>query len=102
MDQSVPTDRLGNEFAMVKSISTSPDNMEGGIIIGTENGTDIYLNDATTPVASIDEGEYYRILANQYKNQGGGHSNLYVRTTKNVYLYQLVGAGSANNTGGYN
>ena len=102
MDQSVPTDRLGNEFAMVKSISTSNTNMEGGIIIGTENGTDIYLNDATTPVATIDEGEYYRILANQYKNQGGGHFNLYVRTTKNVYLYQLVGASSTNNTGGYN
>ncbi|WP_449400581.1 T9SS type B sorting domain-containing protein [Chryseobacterium wanjuense] len=102
MDQSVPTDRLGNEFAMVKSISTSSANMEGGIIVGTENNTDIYLNDGTTPVATIDEGEYYRILANEYKNQGGGHSNLYVRTTKNVYLYQLVGAGSANNTGGFN
>ncbi|WP_029295360.1 T9SS type B sorting domain-containing protein [Chryseobacterium hispalense] len=102
MDQSVPTDRLGNEFAMVKSISTSNTNMEGGIIIGTENGTDIYLNDATTPVATIDEGEYYRILANQYKDQGGGHFNLYVRTTKNAYLYQLVGASSTNNTGGYN
>ena len=102
MDQSVPTDRLGNEFAMVKSISTSTANMEGGIIIATENDTDIFLNDATTPIATIDEGEYYRILASQYKDQGGGHSNLYVRTTKNVYLYQLVGAGSANNTGGYN
>lgn len=102
MDQSVPTDRLGNEFAIVKSISTSNTNMEGGIIIGTENGTDIYLNDATTPVATIDEGEYYRILANQYKDQGGGHFNLYVRTTKNAYLYQLVGASSTNNTGGYN
>ncbi|WP_263602157.1 T9SS type B sorting domain-containing protein [Chryseobacterium sp. PET-29] len=102
MDQSVPTERLGNEFAMVKSISTSTANMEGGIIIGTENGTDIYLNDSTTPVATINEGDYYRILANQYKNQGGGHFNLYVRTTKNVYLYQLVGAGAANNTGGYN
>jgi len=102
MDQSVPTERLGNEFAMVKSISTSPHNMEGGIIIATENSTDIYLNDSPTPVATINEGEYYRILANQYKNQGGGHSNLYIRTTKNVYLYQLVGSGSGNNTGGYN
>ncbi|MDR6405751.1 MULTISPECIES: T9SS type B sorting domain-containing protein [Chryseobacterium] len=102
MDQSVPTDRLGNEFAMVKSISTSSANMEGGIIIATENDTDIYLNNATAPVATIDEGEYYRILANEYKDQGGGHSNLYVRTTKNVYLYQLVGAFSANNTGGFN
>lgn len=102
MDQSVPLERLGNEFAMVKSISTSSSNMEGGIIIATENNTDIYLNDGATPVATINEGEFYRILANAYVNQGGGHSNIYVRTTKNVYLYQLIGAGSANNTGGYN
>ncbi|SMP27137.1 T9SS type B sorting domain-containing protein [Chryseobacterium profundimaris] len=102
MDQSVPIERLGNEFAMVKSISTSPHNMEGGIIIATENGTDIYLNDSTTPVATINEGEYYRILANQYKNQGGGHFNIYVKTSKNVYLYQLIGSGSGNYTGGYN
>ncbi|MEC3874506.1 T9SS type B sorting domain-containing protein [Chryseobacterium salviniae] len=102
MDQSVPTDRLGNEFAMVKSISTSPHNMEGGIIIATENNTDIYLNDSANPVITINEGEYYRILANQYKNQGGGHSNIYIKTSKNVYLYQLVGSGAGNYTGGYN
>ncbi|WP_072883416.1 T9SS type B sorting domain-containing protein [Chryseobacterium takakiae] len=102
MDQSVPIERLGNEFAMVKSISTSPYNMEGGIIIATQNGTDIYLNDSTTPVATINEGEYYRILANQYKNQGGGHFNMYVKTSKSVYLYQLVGSGSGSYTGGYN
>lgn len=102
MDQSVPTNRLGNEFAMVKSISTSPDNMEGGIIIATENNTEIYLNAGTTPVATINEGDYYRIMANAYATQAGGHSNIYVRTTKNVYLYQLIGSGNANNTGGYN
>ncbi|KPH14791.1 gliding motility protein [Chryseobacterium sp. ERMR1:04] len=102
MDQSVPVDRLGNEFAMVKSISTSNTNMEGGIIIATENGTEVFLNDVLTPVATLGEGEYYRILQSSYINQGGGHSNIYVRTTKNVYLYQLVAASSTNNTGGYN
>ncbi|ALR31520.1 hypothetical protein ATE47_13775 [Chryseobacterium sp. IHB B 17019] len=102
MDQSVPTEYLGNEFAMVKSLSTSNDNMEGGIIIGTENNTEIYLNDGTTPVATIDEGEYYRILQNEYKNQGGGHFNMFIRTTKNTYLYQLIGVGPGNYTGGYN
>ncbi|GAB0156132.1 hypothetical protein CHRYSEOSP005_13960 [Chryseobacterium sp. Alg-005] len=102
MDQSVPTDRLGNEFAMVKSISTSTGNMEGGIIVATDNNTEIYINNGTTPVATINEGDYYRILANAYATQAGGHSNMYIRTTKNVYLYQLIGSGSANNTGGYN
>ncbi|MDH6251219.1 gliding motility-associated-like protein [Chryseobacterium sp. H1D6B] len=102
MDQSVPLDRLGNEFAMVKSISTSTANMEGGIIIATENNTQIFLNAATTPVATINEGDYYRVLASAYATQTGGHSNIYIHTSKNVYLYQLIGSGSANNTGGYN
>jgi gliding motility-associated-like protein len=105
MDQSVPVDRLGKEFAMVKSISTSSDNMEGGIIIASENNTEIYINNSTTPVATINEGQFYRILANAYVEQGtpgSGHFNIYVRASKNVYLYQLVGASSANNTGGYN
>ncbi|MBQ0151296.1 MAG: gliding motility-associated C-terminal domain-containing protein [Chryseobacterium sp.] len=102
MDQSVPTDRLGNEFAMVKSISTGNTNMEGGIIIATENGTQVFLNGGATPVATLSAGQYYRILQSSYVAQGGGHSNIYVNTSKNVYLYQLVAAGTANNTGGYN
>lgn len=65
--------------------------MEGGIIIATENGTDIYLNDSTTPVATINEGEYYRILANQYKNQGGGHFNMYVKPLKMFTYISLSG-----------
>jgi len=102
MDQSVPTERLGNQFAMVKSGSTSPYNMDGGIVVATENNTQIFLNNSSAPIATINAGQYYRILANAYVNQGGGHFNMYVRTSKNVYLYQLVGVGSAGNTGGYN
>lgn len=102
MDQSVPTERLGSRFAMVKSGSTSQYNMDGGIIVATENNTQIFLNNSSAPVATLNKGQYYRILASAYVNQGGGHFNMYVRTSKNVYLYQLVGVGSAGNTGGYN
>ena len=102
LDQSVPTERLGNEFAMVRSLSpaTSYD-MEGGIVIATENNTQVYLNNVATPVATLNEGQYYRILDNSYINQGNGHYNIYVRASKNVYLYQLVGSTSTA-TGGYN
>ncbi|MCA6069272.1 T9SS type B sorting domain-containing protein [Chryseobacterium sp. RG1] len=102
LDQSVPTERLGNEFAMVRSLSpTNSYDMEGGIIIATENNTEVYLNNALLPVITLNEGDYYRILDNSYINQGNGHYNIYVRTTKNVYLYQLVGSTSTA-TGGYN
>lgn len=104
LDQSVPIERLGKEFAMVKTLSTAGDlhNMEGGLIVATQDNTEIFLNDGTTSVATINEGEFFRILNNKYIQQGIGHSNIYVRTTKNVYLYQFIGVGLDDFTGGYN
>ncbi|KIC64527.1 T9SS C-terminal target domain-containing protein [Chryseobacterium taiwanense] len=102
LDQSVPTNRLGNEFAMVRSLSQNPaDNMEGGIVIATENNTEVYLNNIATPVATLDEGDWYRINETSYVDQGNGHRNMYIRTTKNVYLYQTV-ARDGSQSGGYN
>ena len=105
MDQSVPVERLGNTFAMVKTRSTAPaENMEGGIVIATEDNTQIFINGATAPIATINAGEWYRINETNYIQQGGasGHFNMFISTSKNVYLYQLVGVGTENNTGGYN
>ena len=104
MDQSVPVERLGNTFAMVKTRSTAPaENMEGGIVIATEDNTQIFVNGGTTPLATINAGEWFRINETNYIQQGtSGHFNMLVSTSKNVYLYQLVGVGTSNNTGGYN
>ena len=105
MDQSVPVERLGSTFAMVKTRATNAaENMEGGIVIATEDNTQIFINGSTTAIATINEGQWYRINETNYVEQtaGSGHFNMLVSTSKNVYLYQLVGVGSLNNTGGYN
>lgn len=106
LDQSVPTERLGKEFAMIRTLGAigTNFNMEGGIVIATENNTEIFLNDNPVAVATLNEGQFYRILDAGYTLQGtGGHYNIYVRATKNVYLYQLVsGNSNARNNGGYN
>lgn len=106
LDQSVPTERLGKEFAMIRTLATlnTGFNMEGGIIVATEDNTEIYLNNGTAPITTINEGEFYQILDAEYVAQGTtGHYNIFVRTTKNVYLYQLVsGNSNARNNGGYN
>jgi hypothetical protein len=79
LDQSVPVERLGNTFAMVKTRSTQPSlNMEGGLIIATEDNTEVYINGATTPVATLDAGGWYRINETSYVTQGGWKSFQYV------------------------
>lgn len=105
MDQSVPTDRLGNTFAMVKTLSTAPTlNMEGGLIIATQDNTEIYLNGSTTPAQTINAGEWYRINETNYVTQPGAgtHSNMLISTSKNVYLYQFIGIGNQSYNGGFN
>lgn len=101
LDQSVPVERLGNTFAMVRTRSNVAD-IEGGIIIATENNTDVYLNGSTTPAATLDSGEWYRISGSDYIVQGGTHANMFISTTKNVYLYQLVSVNGSNATCGFN
>ncbi|AZA80946.1 gliding motility protein [Chryseobacterium lactis] len=108
MDQSVPVDRLGNEFVVVKGNANVDEQMEDALIIATENNTQVFINNATTPAVTLNEGQSYRVneLSNtNYINQGNNHYNMYIRTTKNVYVYQLL-AGVANDsgraTGGFN
>lgn len=105
LDQSVPVDRLGNTFAMVKTRSTKPTlNMEGGLIIATEDNTEIYINGSTTPIETINAGGWYRINETSYVTQpgAGNHSNMFISTSKNVYLYQFIGIDDNAATNGFN
>lgn len=102
LDQSVPVDRLGNTFAMVKTTSEVPEeNMEGGLIVATEDNTEIYINGSTTPVATRNAGGWYRLNETDYVSQGPDHANMFISTTKNVYLYQFIGTDS-DATNGFN
>lgn len=103
MDQAVPIERLGSTFTIVRSLSplVPDENMEGGMVIATENNTEVYINGLPTPVATLNAGQWYRIPSTSYVDQGNGHYNMYISTTKNVYLYQLVGMEDTY-SGGYN
>ncbi|KQS94337.1 T9SS type B sorting domain-containing protein [Chryseobacterium sp. Leaf394] len=106
MDQSVPVSRLGSEFALVKGNGSIGSNMEGALVIATENNTQIFVNNEGLPLATLNTGQYFVVPSSKYILQGSGHYNLYLKTTKNAYVYQtLAGNSSAADevaTGGFN
>lgn len=111
MDQAVPVDRLGNEFVLVKGNGNVSALMEDALIIATENNTEVRINGGPV-VATLNEGQFYRVNgpnagtpANNvnYINQGNEHYNMYIKTSKNVYVYQLLaGLATSIATLGYN
>lgn len=106
MDQAVPVERLGNEFAIVKGNGSIGAHMEGALVIATEDNTQIFVNNEIPPIATLNTGQYFVIPDTKYQLQGSGHYNLYIRTSKNAYVYQLLagalGSGSEVATGGFN
>ncbi|WP_449400580.1 T9SS type B sorting domain-containing protein [Chryseobacterium wanjuense] len=106
MDQSVPVDRLGKEFVIVKGFGNIAAKTEDVLLVATEDNTEIYVNNNPTPVATINEGQHYRVNEPNnvnYIDQGSGHYNMYVRTTKNAYVYQLLaGTATTSATIGFN
>ncbi|HAD78998.1 MAG TPA: hypothetical protein DCF99_05820, partial [Flavobacteriaceae bacterium] len=61
MDQNVPVSQLGNEFVLVKGLGDIGSNMEGAIVVATENDTEVYVNNEPTPLIILDEGQHYII-----------------------------------------
>jgi gliding motility-associated-like protein len=106
MDQAVPVERLGTEFALVKGNGSIGSNMETALIIATEDNTQVYVNNEIPPIATLNTGQYYVVPDTKYVLQGNNHYNLYLRTTKNAYVYQMLAGDSASGsevaTGGFN
>ncbi|WP_435524024.1 hypothetical protein [Chryseobacterium indoltheticum] len=70
------------------------------------DNTAVYVNNELTPIANLNTGQYFVIPDTKYQLQGTSHYNLYVVTTKNAYVYQiLAGAATTGNevaAGGFN
>ncbi len=68
MDQSVPVNRLGDEFVLVKGNGNIGEGMEGALIIATQDNTQIFINGSGTSAATINEGQSYRINDDMWIN----------------------------------
>lgn len=116
MDQAVPVNKLGKTFVLVKgngknsyTASGNLTSMEKAIIVAVKNNTEIYLNGDPVPAATLQEGQFFTTPPNSYVDQRSGHFNMYISSSEDIYVYQLL-AGSAGHvsnpngeaTGGFN
>lgn len=98
LDQIVSASQIGNEYIFIEGNGLP--SMETPLIVANEDGTEIYINDNPTPIATIDAGKYY-VIQNSYY-QGNINRNLYVKTSKPVFAYQLLGGGANTASAGLN
>lgn len=104
MDQSVPVERLGKDFVVVKGNGSVSSQMETVLIIATEDNTPVTINGISTGL-TLNTGEYYMVPSSDYVNQGNNNYNMSITSTKNIYVYQLLAGVSGGNeypTGGFN
>ena len=104
IDQIIPENTLGKEYIFVRANGT--DAMEFPVIIATQNDTRIYVNGSTTPIATINNGDYYKIPSTNYSQHYVSASvpgaNMYVRTSKEVYAVQSLAGASSEATADLN
>ena len=99
IDQPVPQNVIGREYVFVRGNGTNE--TEFPIIVGTQNGTDIFVNGSATPIATINDGDYFIIPGINYSNFSAG-GNMYVTTSKDAYAYQCLAGSTGIQTIGLN
>lgn len=98
IDQSVPVETLGKEYITIRGEGT--DEMEKPLVIAHYDNTQVYVNGSTIPEVNLDAGEWYLIPESNFT--GTGHENMYIETSKDAYVYQLIGGAASAATPGMN
>jgi len=93
-DQIVSAERTGQEYIFIKG--NGFDITERPFVIAHENGTEIFTHGNSTPITTLNAGEYYSLNGTNFS----ANNNLYLRAGKNVFAYQAIG--SVDGTGAPN
>lgn len=101
IDQPVPENRLGKEYVFVRGNGGTNGLTEFPLIIATQNNTEIYVNGSATPIATLNNGDFFEIPSSNYSSNTVG-ANMYVETSKDVYAYQCMAGASQVYTQGLN
>ncbi|CAM4414381.1 T9SS type B sorting domain-containing protein [Zobellia roscoffensis] len=94
IDQPVPINKLGKDYVFIRGNGNTNGLTEFPLVIATADNTQIFVNGNATAVATINNGEYFKIPSSYYSSNTVG-ANMFVQTSKDVYAYQSM-AGSSN------
>ncbi|MBC7523388.1 MAG: T9SS type B sorting domain-containing protein [Flavobacterium sp.] len=95
-DQIVSAERTGHEYIFIKS--TGQDNVERVLLIANKNNTPIYKNGSTTPITTLNAGQYIALTGSDFDLNGVMYINSDNPATptieETVFAYQSVGDGT--------
>ena len=76
VDQIVGIDRVGHEYIFVRGDGANSSGMETPLVVAAQDGTEIYIGAATTPIQTLNAGQFYQI-PNSYYSTGNSGCLLY-------------------------
>lgn len=88
IDQTLPVDRLGDEFITIRGNGT--DATENVVVTAVTNGTTVDINGGAASVV-LNEGDFHIFDGTNY----GPNGNMYITSTAPIYVNQII-AGSVN------
>jgi gliding motility-associated-like protein len=98
LDQIVPFNQIGTKYIVVKGNGSA--NSERPLIIATEDNTEVYTNGNTSPIVTLNTGDYFLIPSLNY--QGFPNPNMYIESSKPIYVYQILAGNTNDATSGLN
>lgn len=101
IDQPVPENRLGKEYVFVRGNGSTNGTTEFPLLIAIADNTQIFVNGSASPIATINNGEYFEVPSSFYSSNSVG-ANMFVQTSKDVYAYQCMAGASQVYTQGLN
>ena len=104
IDQIIPENTLGKEYIFVRGRGI--DSLEFPLVVATQNNTQIFVNGGTTPIATINNGDYFQVPSTYYSQSSPNSSvpgaNMYLRTSKEAYAVQSLAGDVSDATGDIN
>ena len=98
IDQIVPIENVGNNYVVVEG--NGPGDHERPLVVAHYNNTQVFVNGAAAPVATLQAGDWF--LIDNVNYTGVGHRNMYIQTSQPAYVFQFLGGDNLNTTPGMN